>query len=123
MKLGGVTLNVKDLEAAKHFYERLPGSQLVRDEPDLASFDFGGARISLRRSGETGFHLEMEAPDVSAESDLLAREGVEPVERREDKFFLSDPDGHRIEVEAGDGGGSGVPIRNPQRDEENAGIG
>src|SRR3954462_10726479 len=94
MRLGGITLNVKDLGAAKDFYSALPGAALVRDEADLASFEFGGGRISLKQADEPGFHIEMEADDVRAET---AAQAV--VESKQDKVFLADPDGHRIEVE------------------------
>src|SRR4051812_10234774 len=113
MTLGGVTLNVKDLAAAKSFYANLPGAHLTRDEPEIATFAFGEARVSLRRADEAGFHLEMEADDLS--------EAANPVERRNDKVFLADPDGHRIEVERKT---NGVPnhqgaLFNPERDDEN----
>src|SRR4051812_18773522 len=93
MRLGGITLNVKDLEAAKDFYSSLPGAALVRDEPALASFEFGEARISLKQADEPGFHIEMESEDPQRET------AGRPAEAEGDKVFLTDPDGHRIEVE------------------------
>jgi catechol 2,3-dioxygenase-like lactoylglutathione lyase family enzyme len=94
MELGGVTLNVKDLEAAKAFYAKLPGSELIRDEPDIASFSFGQARVSPKLADEPGFHLEMESSDLDQ-----VRNSTNIDEDKGDKVFVSDPDGHRIEVE------------------------
>lgn len=94
MEFGGVTLNVKDLDAAKEFYSKLPGAELTRDEPDIASFSFGEARVSLKKSNEPGFHLEMESDDLDS-----VRQVTSVDEDRGDKVFILDPDGHRIEVE------------------------
>ena len=94
MEFGGVTLNVKDLEAAKAFYSKLPGAELTRDEADLASFSFGESRVSLKQSSEPGFHLEMESKDLDS-----IRQVAEVAEDQGDKVFINDPDGHRIEVE------------------------
>jgi catechol 2,3-dioxygenase-like lactoylglutathione lyase family enzyme len=109
MTFGGVTLNVKDLTAAKEFYAKLPGAELTRDEPDIATFAFGDARVSLRQTDEPGFHLEMESDEQANDR----------------KVFLSDPDGHRIEVEHNSSGTSDHrgAFFNPERDEENAGLG
>lgn len=123
MKLGGITLNVKDLDSAKQFYGKLPGAKLIRDEENLASFDFGGARVSLKKADDPGFHLEMESTTEVRKH--LGENGLQIESEEKDKVFLNDPDGHKIEVEldSSETENHGAALFNPQINDEDAGLG
>ena len=108
LTLDGLTLHVTDLERSVDFYRRLPGAHLaIHRPPRFALFEIGGTLLGLLAWRSPGFHVEMTAPDLDRLHDQLVDAGITPLgppKRRvwgERTLELSDPDGHRIEIDDG----------------------
>lgn len=109
-----LALRVSDLEAAIAFYGRLFGAEPHKRRPGYANFALDEPALKLvliEASDGAGQldHLGVEVPstaDVAATSARLAGEGLEVDVRdgevccyaRQDKVWVSDPDGARWEV-------------------------
>lgn len=107
MRLNQVTLAVKDLEAAKAFYQRLGLLQIVDNPPTYARFECaeGGSTVSLEASanagaGDTVIYFECE--DVDAEVARLKEQGIAFEQLPTDESWLwrearlRDPSGNRL---------------------------
>ncbi len=115
-RIDHVTVNVTDVERAKKFYSNLLG---LHEIPRPESFTFPGAWY---RVGTTDLHLvghrQADSPasrhfaiwttDVQDAARILEAASYEVTWDRTkipgvDRFFTSDPDGNRIEIQGADG--------------------
>ncbi|HET7027123.1 MAG TPA: VOC family protein [Candidatus Limnocylindrales bacterium] len=118
--ISAITLFVPDLAAAKAFYERVFGAQLIFEDPSSAAFEFGATIVNLLVETEapelieparvapagvgSRMQLTITVDDVDAVCDELRARGVEflngPIDRpwgiRTAAF--ADPAGHVWEI-------------------------
>ena len=104
MTLEGITLHVRDVEASREFYTKLPGAQLLVHRPNfLAIFQIGACRLGLLRLDEGAFHLEVDVADADEAYEWVQSQGMTPNGPPEDKpwgerdFYVRDPDGNTVE--------------------------
>ena len=114
-----IALSVKDLAASVRFYQALLGAPPARVLPGYAQFllDEPGLNLALSQAGRPagaggaarGQHFGVEVEDAAAVRSALERvrahglaaqveEDVLCCHARQDKFWATDPDGHRWEV-------------------------
>jgi catechol 2,3-dioxygenase-like lactoylglutathione lyase family enzyme len=104
--LEGLTFHVLDVERSREFYERIPSAMLQAHRPgEFVLFRIGKAYLGLLQSKKTGFHLEVNTPDVDEFHAELVAAGVEAVNAPRDRpwgertFNVRDPDGNLIEFQ------------------------
>lgn len=116
MKITGIhhySVVVRDLVAAAAFYRNLPG---LTEIPVPATFgpagiearwfQVGGAQVHLIRGDEAGTdsrrHVALQTENAEESRKHFAALGVQTRETTPipgaDRFFISDPDGNRIEI-------------------------
>lgn len=103
-----LALNVSDVDAAAAFYEKVFGTPPAKRRPGYANFAITDPPLKLVLIENTGSgplnHLGVEVegtPEVNAATDRFveeglttwAEQGVECCYARQDKAFVSDPDG------------------------------
>ena len=105
ISLRGITLHVKDVEASKQFYEKIPGARvLVHHAGEFAMIQIGSGCIGLLRDDKEGFHLEFETEQLDATHAELLKRGLSPesapVQRPWGRDFdVIDPSGNTVEFE------------------------
>lgn len=104
--LEGLTLHVRDIEASREFYARIPGAVLESHRPgEFALFRIGKSHLGLLQSTTTGLHLEVSTADVDDFYKRLVAAGVKPVGAPRDRpwgertFNVRDPDGNLLEFQ------------------------
>ena len=104
--LQGLTFHVLDVERSRDFYERIPGAALEAHRPgQFALFRVGRMHLGLLQSKKTGFHLEVDTPDVDGFHAKLVAAGIQPLSGPVDRpwgertFNVRDPDGNLIEFQ------------------------
>ena len=105
-----VSIVVSDLERGRRFYSEVLG---LREIPSPSTFDFtvawfelNGQHIHLlprdEADGISGRHFALEVDDAKAARTRFAEWGLEIREAAPipgcDRFFISDPDGNKIEI-------------------------
>lgn len=109
MRFDLVTLFVNDPHALADWYREHLGLRLVEETERFVRLEAGeGAKIAFHVGEPVGnpdhVQLHFEVPDVDAEAERLADEGVEIVDGPEDKPYgwrvaaVRDPAGHTVEV-------------------------
>jgi catechol 2,3-dioxygenase-like lactoylglutathione lyase family enzyme len=109
-----VAINVKDLNKSVVFYTQLFGVEPVKVRPEYAKFDLEqpALNFTLNEGGEVSGglnHLGIQVKsteDVLAAKERLQKEGLATFDEmnttccyaRQDKIWVTSPDGHRWEV-------------------------
>jgi methylmalonyl-CoA/ethylmalonyl-CoA epimerase len=81
-RLGQIAVNVKDVERAAEFYERILGLKLLfKAPPGLAFFDCGGVRLMLDRAEKPEFDhpssiLYFTVPNIQESYEKLKNDAV-----------------------------------------------
>ena len=106
MSFEGLTLHVNDVERARDFYARIPGTELERHRlGEFALFRIGDGWLGLLRAPERGFHIEFAVADLDEAYAGLRKRGIEPRGRPRQRswgertFMVVDPDGNQIEFQ------------------------
>ena len=103
MRMGFVSVHVRDLAAARPFFERALGLRVLQEVDEGEVFyDLGGVPLSVhadpegvcgrRPGGATGFYLQV--PDVEAWRRRLEAQGVAVAPEGERMLSVLDPDGN-----------------------------
>src|SRR5258708_29765886 len=105
----GLTLHVRDVELSREFYLRIPGITLAgHRQGEVALLEINGCLLGLLQLPKAAFHIELGTQDLDRMYDHLVRKGIEPLsaprERQwgEKAFNGTDPDGHGLQVQAGE---------------------
>ncbi|MCY0889333.1 MAG: VOC family protein [Alicyclobacillaceae bacterium] len=111
VSLGGITIQVTDLEVSREFYKTIPGAvEEVFIPGRISILRMGQARLGLLQTGShRGFHLELESANLDVLFETLKTSGIPitgaPKTRPhgERTFVVADPDGYSLEFEEVDG--------------------
>ena len=106
--LEGLTLHVRDVEASREFYLKIPGFRLAGHRPgEFALLEIDGGLMGLLQMPRTGFHIEIGSDQLDVLHEHLVARGIKPSSRPrvrpwgERTFNVSDPDGNVIEFQDG----------------------
>ena len=105
-----VSVIITDLERSRHFYRDILGLKEIAKPRTfdfvVMWFEFGNQQLHLLRKDQPDTrsprHFALRVADATAARTYFRERGVRPEETTPipgaDRFFISDPDGNRIEV-------------------------
>ncbi len=106
VSLTGLSVHVKDLEAAKAWYLALPGAELDHEKPGFnAVIRIGTGRINLvMLNREEDFHVEIGTSDLDALREHLGTRGIQPDGPQPERWgqrgiIVRDPDNNLVEFD------------------------
>ncbi len=106
ISLTGLSVHVKDLNAAKAWYMALPGAELEREKPGFnAVIRLGSGRLNLVMLNRAeDFHIEIGSSNLDAiRAHLQARgiepDGPQPAQWGQRGIIVRDPDNNLVEFD------------------------